>query len=102
MADLAQGMLRDALNAYVALDVELARQVLYRDDTLDAIKEQVFRELLSFILQNPATTEPALELILISRHLERVGDHATNIAESVILLEDAEIVKHAEKLGRTA
>ncbi len=96
MADIAQAMLRDALDAYVRCDVPLAQSVLQRDDTLDGLKDQVFRELLTYMLQSPATIEPALDLILISRHLERVGDHATNIAEGVIFLVLARDVRHAQ------
>lgn len=99
MADLAQGMLRDALNAYVALDTAQAEEVIERDDVLDALKGQVFRELLSFIVGNPATTEPALDLILISRHLERIGDHATNIAEEVIFIASGQAVRHHAREG---
>ena len=99
MADLAQGMLRDALNAYVALDTTQARAVIERDDILDALKGQVFRELLSFIVGNQATTEPALDLILISRHLERIGDHATNIAEEVIFIASGQAVRHHVREG---
>ena len=94
MAAIAQGMLRDALNAYVSEDVALAQDVLDRDDRLDALKSQVFRELLSYILEDPSTTEPALDLILISRHLERIGDHATNIAEEVIFIASGRDVRH--------
>lgn len=94
MADIAQGMLRDALNAYVILDTQAAQGVLDRDDTLDALKGQVFRELLSFILETPAVTEAALDLILVSRHLERIGDHATNIAEEVIFIASGRDVRH--------
>jgi phosphate transport system protein len=65
MASIAQGMLHDALDAYVRRDVPLARAVLDRDDTLDALKTQVFRELLTYMLQDPSTIEPALDLILI-------------------------------------
>ena len=99
MADLAQGMLRDALNAYVALDTKLATEVIERDDVLDRIKGQVFRELLGLITGNPATTEPALDLILISRHLERIGDHATNIAEEVIFIASGRAVRHHFREG---
>jgi phosphate transport system protein len=94
MADIAQAMLRDALDAYVKRDTELARSVLNRDDELDGLKTQVFRELLTYMLQDPATIEPALDLILVSRHLERIGDHATNIAEDVIFMVLAEDVRH--------
>ena len=99
MADLAQGMLRDALNSYVSLDTQLAAEVIERDDALDGIKNQVFRELLSYIVGNPATTEPALDLILISRHLERIGDHATNIAEEVIFIASGQAVRHHVREG---
>jgi phosphate transport system protein len=94
MASIAQGMLHDALDAYVRRDVPLARAVLDRDDTLDALKTQVFRELLTYMLQDPSTIEPALDLILISRHLERIGDHATNVAEDVIFMVSARDVRH--------
>jgi phosphate transport system protein len=95
MATIAQGMLRDALDAFVKRDVALAQSVLERDDVLDGLKTQVFRELLTYMLQDPSTIEGALELILISRHLERVGDHATNIAEDIIFVVSARDVRHA-------
>ena len=94
MADLAQAMLRDALDSYVKRDMALARQVLHQDDSLDALKTQIFRELLSFMLKDPSTIEAALDLILVSRHLERIGDHATNIAEDVIFMVSARDVRH--------
>jgi phosphate transport system protein len=94
MATIAQSMLRDSLDAFVRLDVDLAQHVLNEDDKLDALKTQIFRELLTYMLQDPATIEPALDLILISRHLERIGDHATNIAEDVIFIVSARDVRH--------
>ena len=94
MASIAQTMLRDALDAFVRRDTELAQQVLNEDDTLDGLKNQIFRELLTYMLQDPATIEPALDLILISRHLERIGDHATNVAEDVIFMVLAKDVRH--------
>ena len=94
MSDVAQTMLRDALDAYVKRDTVLARAVLNADDELDGLKTQVFRELLTYMLQDPATIEPSLDLILISRHLERIGDHATNIAEDLIFMVSAEDVRH--------
>jgi phosphate transport system protein len=94
MGEIAQTMLRDALDAYVRRDTALAHRVLNEDDRLDALKTQVFRELLTFMLQDPSTVEPALDLILISRHLERIGDHATNIAEDVIFMVSALDVRH--------
>ena len=100
MAGMAQAMLRDALDAFVRQDVTLAQQVLDDDDQLDTLKTQIFRELLTFMLQNPTTIEPALDLILISRHLERIGDHATNIAEDVIFIVSAKDVRHHFGEGR--
>ncbi len=94
MAGIAQAMLRDALDAYVRRDPVLARAVLNADDELDALKTQLFRELLTYMLQDPTTIEPALDLILISRHLERIGDHATNVAEDVIFMVLAKDVRH--------
>jgi len=94
MANIAQTMLRDALDAYVRRDTSLAQTVLDADDGLDSLKTQVFRDLLTFMLQDPGTIEPALDLILISRHLERIGDHATNIAEDVIFMVLAKDVRH--------
>jgi phosphate transport system protein len=94
MASIAQNMLRDALDAFVRRDTDLAQGVLNEDDTLDALKTQIFRELLTYMLQDPTTIEPALDLILISRHLERIGDHATNVAEDVIFMVSAKDVRH--------
>jgi len=99
MAEIAQNMLRDALDAFVRRDVDLAQHVLDEDDRLDALKTQIFRELLTYMLQDPATIEPALDLILVSRNLERIGDHATNIAEDVIFIVSARDVRHPGAQG---
>ena len=96
MATLAQTMLRDALDSYVNRNLELAHSVLTADDRLDALKGQVFRDLLNFMLSDQSTIEAAIDLILISRHLERVGDHATNIAEDVIFMVTAKDIRHSE------
>jgi phosphate transport system protein len=94
MGAIAQRMLRDALDAFVRRDTALAEAVLRADDELDGLKSQIFRELLTYMMQDTAKIEPALDLILISRHLERIGDHATNIAEDVIFLVSARDVRH--------
>jgi phosphate transport system protein len=94
MAEISQVMLRDALDAYVRHDTTLAQTVLDRDDELDALKTAVFRDLLDHMIDDAATIEPSLDLILISRHLERIGDHATNIAEDVIFMVSARDVRH--------
>jgi phosphate transport system protein len=94
MAEVAESMMRDALDAFVRKDAELARQVLVRDDEVDSLKDQLFRELLTYMMADPGTIQRALSLILISRNLERIADHATNIAEDVIFLVEARDVRH--------
>jgi phosphate transport system protein len=94
MADLAQKVVKDSLDSFINQDVRLARSVLTRDDQIDALKDQIFRELLTFMISDPSTIKRALELILISRHLERIGDHATNIAENVIYLVQGKDIRH--------
>jgi phosphate transport system protein len=94
MATIAQTMLRDALDAYVRRDTRLAQTVLDADDELDALKRLSFRAFLGQMLQVPSTIEAAIELILVSRHLERIGDHATNVAEDVIFMVSAKDVRH--------
>ena len=94
MGELALTMLREALDAFVTRDVNLAQSVLRQDDWLDAFKEQIFREVLTYMLGDGRTIEPGIDLILMSRHLERVGDHATNIAEDVIFIVEARDVRH--------
>ena len=94
MSAIAQAMLRDALDSYVRRDTDLAHRVLNEDDRLDSLKTQVFRDLLTYMLENQSTVEPSLDLILVSRHLERIGDHATNIAEDVIFMVSALDVRH--------
>ena len=94
MGDIAQSMLRDALDAFVKRDTRLAHEVLNEDDRLDSLKTQVFRDLLTYMLKDQSTVEPSLDLILVSRHLERIGDHATNIAEDVIFMVSALDVRH--------
>jgi phosphate transport system protein len=94
MAEKAQRMVKESLDAFVARDTELARRVCAEDAEVDAIKEQIFRELLTFMMEDPRTIPRAIRLILISRFLERLADHATNIAEMVIYLVDAKMVRH--------
>jgi len=94
MAQLAAGMLKDALNAFVRGDAETARRLVRRDDEVDQLNHQVFRELLTFMIEDPHTISRAMELILVSRNLERVGDMATNVAEEVVFMTEARIIKH--------
>ena len=94
MADKAQRMVKESLDAFVARDTALARQVCGEDAEVDALKEQIFRELLTFMMEDPRTVSRAIRVILISRFMERVADHATNIAEMVIYLVEGKMVRH--------
>jgi len=94
MAEIARRMLRESLDAFVRLDAALAQKVLNTDDEVDAFKNQIFRELLTYMMSDPGTIPRALALILISRNLERVGDHATNVAEEVIYAAQGRDVRH--------
>lgn len=93
MAATAQRMVRDALDAFVNQDVELARSVLAADEGLDRLRVEVFEDVVATMRRHPETIEPSLDLLLVSRHLERVGDHATNIAEDVIFMVSATDVR---------
>jgi phosphate transport system protein len=94
MADRAQRMVKESLDAFVAGDTALARQVCAADAEVDALKEQIFRELLTYMMEDPRTVSRAIRVILISRFMERVADHATNIAEMVIYLVEGKMVRH--------
>ena len=94
MAEIAEGMTRDSLDAFVRRDATLARDILSRDDEVDQLKDQIFRVLLTHMMADPGTIERALGLILVSRNLERIADHATNIAEDVIFVVEAKDVRH--------
>jgi phosphate transport system protein len=94
MAERAQRMVKESLDAFVARDTALARQVCAEDADVDALKEQIFRELLTFMMADPSTIPRAIRLILVSRFIERVADHATNIAEMVIYMVDSKMVRH--------
>jgi phosphate transport system protein len=100
MAELAEAMVHDSLDAFVNKNTSLARDVLKRDDEVDDIKDQLFRELLTYMMADPSTIERALELILVSRSLERIADHATNIAEDVVFVVEAKDVRHHHEEAR--
>jgi phosphate transport system protein len=95
MSQLTQKMLRDSLDAFVRKDVALARQVIDADNRVDGLKNQIFRELLTFMMEDPRTIPRAIRLILVSRHLERIADHTTNIAEMVVYLVEGKDIRHA-------
>src|SRR5882762_5594246 len=94
MSELAEEMMRDSLNAVVRRDVELARKVLMSDDKVDHYRDQIFRELLTYMMGDSSVVFPAFELILVAKNLERIGDHATNIAEDVIYIVQGQDIRH--------
>jgi phosphate transport system protein len=94
MAKVALDMLRLSLDAFVAQDTRLAREVCSQDDIVDALNREIIAELLVLMKRSPDLIEPALQLFSASRHVERVADHATNIAEDVVYLVEGEIVRH--------
>jgi phosphate transport system protein len=99
MAEIAKEMLRDALDAFVNGNDELAYDTIKKDDLVDQLKDQVFRELLTYMMADPTTIPRALDLILVSRHLERIADHATNICEDVIFMVKGKDVRHQGPLA---
>jgi phosphate transport system protein len=101
MADVAQAMLQWSLDAFVTGNIGLAQSVLERDDLLDTLRDQAFRRLADAMARNPALMSSILELMLVARHLERIGDHATNIAEDVFFVVAGEDVRH-QALGFAA
>lgn len=94
MAKAATEMVRAALRAFVEADSQQARAVIARDDVVDSMHEQVFRELLTYMMEDPKTIPRALALLLVARSLERIADQGTNIAEQVVYLVEAEDIRH--------
>jgi phosphate transport system protein len=101
MAEIVQKMVRDSLTAMVNRNVALAQRILAEEARVDAFRDQIFRTLLTYMMADTATIQRALSLILISRNLERVGDHATNIAEEVIYMVQGRDVRHREAAAAT-
>ena len=100
MADLARGMVHQSLDAFVKEDAELALSVCASDDPLDKLHAQLFRELLSFMVEDPTTISRAMRLLFVSKALERIGDHATNIAEMVIFMVRGRSIRHMDAVPR--
>jgi len=94
MSAVTQRMVRDAIKSFIEGDEALARDVCKRDDIVDQYNDQIFRELLTYMMADPGTISRAMDLILVSRHLERIADHATNIAEDVIYIVSGKTIKH--------
>ena len=94
MANLVESMVRKALDAFVQKDAELARSVLLSDDAVDEMRDLIYRKLVSYMQQDPRSVPQGIDFIFVARNLERVADHATNIAEDVIFLVEAKDVRH--------
>jgi phosphate transport system protein len=100
MADAAQKILKESLDAFVNSDVDLAEKVISNDNVVDGLYEQIFRELLTYMLEDPRSISRAIKLIFIAKHLERVGDHSANIAEMVVFLVRGQDIRHGTRLDR--
>jgi len=100
MADIAIEMLRDALDCFLNGDAQKALAVVQRDSEVDTINRQLYRELTSFMIEKPDTISRALELMFISKSIERIADHATNIAEEMIFLFKAKDVRHTDEVKK--
>jgi len=96
MAEVAETMLRESLNAFVREDVDLALKVCRDDDVIDDLTAQLFRELLSYMAEDPATITRGIRLIFIAKYLERIADHATNIAEMVVFMVKGKSIRHLD------
>ena len=94
MARIARGMLHDAIDGFIQNNAPVCREVLKNDDLIDDLNKRVVKELVEMIRREPHSLDQALELVRVSRNLERVADLATNIAEEVIFMAEAEVVKH--------
>lgn len=97
MAEIAIEMLRDALDCFLHADAKKAVAVVQRDAEVDAINKQLYRELTSYMIEKPDTISRALELMFISKSIERIADHATNIAEEMVFLFQARDIRHSEE-----
>jgi phosphate transport system protein len=97
MAELAEKMVHKALDSFVKRDAGLARSLWQDEEKADGYRDLVHDELVDIMTRDPSTTSRALPLILISRHLERIADHATNIAEDVVYMVEGKVIKHAPK-----
>jgi phosphate transport system protein len=97
MATLAQSMVKDSLDAFVNNDTDLAERVIARDDEVDQLNYQIFRELLSYMAEEPRTISRATRVLFVSKYLERIADHATNIAEMVVFMVKGKTIRHMDK-----
>jgi phosphate transport system protein len=100
MAEVAQSMVKDSLDAFVRDDTALAEDVIARDDEVDQLNYQMYRELLSYMAEDPKTIGRATRLLFVSKYLERIADHATNIAEMVVFMVKGRTIRHMDKKKR--
>jgi phosphate transport system protein len=98
MAKEAQAMVRTSLDSFVQRDTRAAVLVIDQDDVVDALAHQLYRELLSYMAEDPKTISRATKILLISKYLERIADHATNIAEMVVFMVDGKMIRHSTSL----
>ena len=98
MADVAARMVRQSLDAFVREDVDLALAVCREDDTIDNLNSQLFRELLSYMMEDPHTITRSIRLLFISKYLERIADHATNISEMVVFMVKGKSIRHLDQV----
>ena len=98
MIGLAHAMVTDAIGAYIARDAQTARDVILRDDEVDALYLQIFRVLLTYMMEDPSKISRCLDLILVARYVERIADQATNISEEVVYLVEAKPIRHISLL----
>jgi phosphate transport system protein len=96
MAEISQAMVRDALQAFLDRDTQLAYEVINRDDEVDQLTVQIFNELLFYMKKDSTTTSRAIKISYISKYLERVADHATNIAEMVVYMTEGRMIRHTQ------
>ena len=97
MAAIAQSMVKDSLDAFMRDDTELAERVIDRDDEVDQLNYQMYRELLGYMVEDPATISRATRILFVSKYIERIADHATNIAEMVVYMVKGSSIRHMEK-----
>src|SRR5437879_7171770 len=100
MENATQNILKEILDAFVNSDPDLAEKVIVNDNIVDDLYEQIFRELLTYMLEDPRSISRAIKLIFIAKHLERVGDHSANIAEMVVFLVRGQDIRHGTRVDR--
>jgi phosphate transport system protein len=100
MASIAQSMVKDSLDAFMREDTTLAEEVIERDDEVDGLNYQIYRELLSYMAEDPSTITRATRILFVSKYLERIADHATNIAEMVVYMVKGRTIRHMDKKPR--